>query len=291
MNIQQIEYIVALAELAHFGKAAERCHVSQPGLSSMVAKLEQELGIVIFDRSQSPIALTREGIPVVEQARKILSEWHELSQIGKVYKKDISGVLRLGVIPTIAPYLIPKWSFQFGQAFPKVTLQISEMMTSHVISQIDAGQIDAGLVAFPYPGLEHYESRGLFEEELWLYTSHQVLSYQINGSDLNKEELWLLEEGHCLRHNVLDFCQIHKAMSPNPKIRYEAGSLNSLIEMVDTWGGVTLLPDMAVKNLTEDQMEKLRHFAEPVPKRQVAMIWRKRGNVSRLVEALLSVKP
>lgn len=279
MTLQQLEYIVAVDTHRHFVRAAEQCFVTQPTLSSMIHKLEDELGVKIFDRSKQPVIPTAAGKAVIEQARVILREADRLDQIVQQEKSEIKGELKLGVIPTLAPYILPLFLREFADKYPQVNLVVTENNTETIIRKLKERVIDAGLLATPL-GHREIKENVLFYERFFAYVSDE------NGDDLVAEtrkeymmideidvdRLWLLEEGHCLRTQVVHLCALRGDQHVIPNVSYEAGSLETLKRMVNKNNGVTILPELAVLDLSPEEKKKIRPFAEPSPTREVSLV-------------------
>lgn len=287
MNLQQLEYIVAVDTHRHFVRAAEQCFVTQPTLSSMIHKLEDELGVKIFDRSKQPVVPTEAGKAIIAQARVILREASRLDQIVQEEKGEIKGELRLGVIPTLAPYLIPLFLRNFADRYPQVNLIVTENNTETIIRKLKDRVIDAGLLATPL-GHPNLRENVLFYERFFAYVSDQEAAHNrymlIDEIDVNR--LWLLEEGHCLRTQVVHLCALREQRDVIPNVSYEAGSLETLKRMVERNQGVTILPELAVMDLPEDQMSRIRYFKDPVPTREISLVTYQHFVKEKLLDAL-----
>lgn len=273
MNLQQLEYVVAVDTHRHFVRAAEQCFVTQPTLSSMIQKLEDELGVKIFDRSKQPVIPTETGKAVIAQARVILREANRLEQIVQEEKSEIRGELRLGVIPTLAPYLLPLFLREFADKFPQVQLLVTENNTETIIKKLKDRAIDAGLLATPL-SQPNLKEDVLFYERFFAYVSDQEKFDKqfILLDEIDVDRLWLLEEGHCLRTQVVHLCALREERHVIPNVSYEAGSLETLKRMVDRNQGVTILPELAVLDLPKAQMERIRYFKEPCPTREISLV-------------------
>jgi LysR family hydrogen peroxide-inducible transcriptional activator len=286
MTILQLEYAVAVDTHRHFGRAAEACGVTQPTLSMQLQKLEEALGIRLFDRSQ-PITPTDAGQEVLTQARRILRECEQLRYLVDQQKNELAGELRLGVIPTVAPYLLPLFLADFLTTYPAVQLKITELTTAQLIERLKAQTLDAGLLVTPLhdPQLAEYP---LLREELVAYVSPENALYPkrlVLSEEIDPGELWLLEEGHCLRSQIEALCQL-KRQYAETGFEYQAGSLETLKRMVHTNGGVTILPEMATYDFDEDQMGLVRHFQEPAPVREVSLVTHRNYQRFKLIGAL-----
>lgn len=274
MTLVQLEYVVAVDEHRHFATAAAHCFVTQPTLSMQIQKLEDEMGIKLFDRSRQPVATTALGEVVVAHARRILQEVNLLEDVVKEKQGLIHGELRLGIIPTLAPYLLPLFLPTFMERHPEVQLKVKEMTTDNLIEALIKGQIEMGLVVTP---LQHnsIKEHPLFYEEMVAYVSKKNAAYKktyVLANDIDVQELWLLEEGHCFRSQMLNLCELQEAHKGLYLFEYEAGSLETLKKMVETNRGITILPELATYDLTAAQHRLIRHFKSPSPMREVSLV-------------------
>ena len=288
MTLVQLEYIIAVDQYRHFAAAAESCFVTQPTLSMQVQKLEEELGLKLFDRSKQPVVPTEYGFEIIEQARKIIMEREALLEIIEAKKGVIRGEFRIGIIPTLAPYLLPLFIQSFTQKYPLIKLQITELTTSSLIAKLKDGKIDAGILVTPLQE-NGIKETPLFYEEMLAYVSKTNAAFQktyMLPVDIDPEKLWLLEEGHCFRSQIMNLCQLRKKSEHGIQFEYEAGSLETLRRMVDLYDGVTILPELATIDLTEEQKIHLRHFKQPVPVREVSLVVHRTFVKKRLVEAM-----
>ncbi len=297
-TITQLEYIIALDKEKHFARAAEVCHVSQPSLSAQIQKLEEELGVIIFDRSKKPIIPTEIGLEIIQQAKLILKEHKKLSDLATIKGSEPRGDFHLGVIPTLAPYVIPLFVNQFSKLYPKVNLKINEYKTSEIIQLLIRDEIDAGLLVTPLRD-ERLIERHLFFEPFYAYVSEKhPLSKKkmITEFDLDKKDLWLLEEGHCFREQMLKVCSLDKKGSVLPNVEFASGNLETLKNLVKKSSGYTLLPDLAASDLSEEEFKKyIRKFKRPEPTREVSLVYSrsflKESIISALEKVILSQLP
>lgn len=288
MTLVQLEYIIALDNYRHFAIAAEKCFVTQPTLSMQIQKLEDTLGVTIFDRAKHPIAPTKIGIQLLEQARKIVSESKRIQEIIDDEKHEIKGDIKIGVIPTLAPYLIPLFISSFIEKYPNLNLQINEYMTDHMVDLLKKGEIDIGILVTPLHE-EEMQEIPLFYEEFYIYVSHHHPLYShktIAPAELKNEGLWILDEGHCFRSQMLNICHTKKEDRYNNRVLYESGSLEALKKLVDRRGGYTLLPELFTMDLSHDERSKLRKFSDPVPTREVGLVVKKSYPKKKLIEAM-----
>ena len=274
MNLQQLEYIVAVAKYRHFARAADSSFVTQPTLSMMIQKLEDELGVKIFDRKKQPVEPTKEGEEIISRAKMVLAEVGHLKEYAAELKGEITGELRLGIIPTLAPYLLPLFLKPFSQKFPHLKIYIKEMVTNDIIAKLKTGDLDMGILATPLHE-DQLAEHPLFYEEFFAYASESEKlgrKKYLAPKEINLEHLWLLEEGHCLRNQVFNLCELKKQEDVADNLHYEAGSIETLINLVDKYEGLTIIPHFAVLNLSEKQQENVREFAEPKPVREISLV-------------------
>lgn len=288
MTLVQLEYVIALDRYRHFASAASHCYVTQPTLSMQVHKLEQELGIKIFDRSKQPVIPTEAGAEIIEQAKKIITEQEQMHEMVHTRKGILSGELKIAIIPTLAPYLLPLFAQQFTQKYPKIKLIVNEMMTDLIISRLREGNIDAGILVTP---LQEYGIKEdvLFYEELLVYVSKKNEDFKKNyvmAQDIDPNKLWLLEEGHCFRSQIMNLCELQKASKEGHLLEYEAGSIETLRRMVELTDGITILPELATMDLNAKQQQQLRQFKRPAPMREVSLVVHRDFVKKRLIEIL-----
>ena len=286
MTLQQLEYILAVNQFRHFAKAAEYCRVTQPTLSAMIQKLEEELDTRIFDRSQQPVCPTPVGILIIEQAQKILVQANRIKNIIEEEKHSLTGTFKLGILPTVAPYLLPRFFPQLMKKYPDLDIRVIEMKTNDIKKALQTGEIDAGIVA-SLAGMEELQQTPLFYEKFFVYVSRKDILFNsevIRTSDLNGEQLWLLDEGHCFRDQLVRFCQMKSARAS--QLAYHLGSMETFMRMVESGKGVTFIPELAVLQLGDIQKELVRPFAIPCPTRQIVMLTNKNFIRHTLLEAL-----
>lgn len=227
MTLQQLEYILAVNQFRHFAKAAEYCRVTQPTLSAMIQKLEEELDTRIFDRSQQPVCPTPVGIHIIEQAQNILVQANRIKNIIEEEKHSLTGIFKLGILPTVAPYLLPRFFPQLMKKYPDLDIRVVEMKTNDIKKALQTGEIDAGIVA-SLAGMEELQQTPLFYEQFFAYVSREDALFNnevIRTSDLNGEQLWLLDEGHCFRDQLVRFCQMKSARAS--QLAYHLGSMET----------------------------------------------------------------
>ena len=287
MTLQQLEYILAVNQFRHFAKAAEYCRVTQPTLSAMIQKLEEELDTRIFDRSQQPVCPTPVGIHIIEQAQNILVQANRIKNIIEEEKHSLTGTFKLGILPTVAPYLLPRFFPQLMKKYPDLDIRVVEMKTNDIKKALQTGEIDAGIVA-SLAGMEELQQTPLFYEQFFAYVSREDALFNnevIRTSDLNGEQLWLLDEGHCFRDQLVRFCQMKSARAS--QLAYHLGSMETFMRMVESGKGVTFIPELAVLQLGDAQKELVRTFAIPCPTRQVVLLTNKNFIRHTLLEVLV----
>jgi LysR family transcriptional regulator, hydrogen peroxide-inducible genes activator len=290
MTITQLKYVLAVAEHKNFTLAAEKCFVTQPTLSMQIQKVEDELDILIFDRTKKPIQLTDIGQQIVAQAKNIVNEADRMQDIVDIQKGFIGGEFRLGIIPTIMPTLLPMFLNNFIHKFPKVKLIIEELNTSDIIKKLNNGQLDAAIAATPLLE-EKIKEIVLYYEPFMVYApEYHILSQkkEIEIADLNVEEILMLQDGHCFRDGILNFCK-NSTVTDDSKFKIESGSFETLTKLSDEGLGITLLPYLHTLDLKEKDKLKLRHFVEPKPAREISLIFPKNELKIHIIEALRSV--
>ncbi len=288
MTFIQLQYIVAVDTFRHFADAATHCYVSQPTLSMQIQKLEESLGVKIFDRSKQPVLPTEPGIEIIKHARKILAQRDALTEMLDSKKGIVNGELKVGIIPTIAPYLLPLFIPAFTKKYPQVRLVVNELTTDLIISRLRESRIDAGILVTPL--FENgIKEDVLFYEELIAYASknNAALKKQyVLTKDIDPNKLWLLEEGHCFRSQIINLCELRKQSKEGSQFEYEAGSLETLRRMVELNEGITILPELATLYMSAKQQQYLRHFKQPAPVREVSLVVHRDFVKKRLVELL-----
>ena len=291
MTLSQLYYIVAVDNFRHFGAAAEHSFVAQPTLSMQIQKLEEELGVIIFDRGKQPVVPTEVGEKILKQARTILRESERLQNIVESETGEYTGTLKIGIIPTIAPYLLPMFLKSFTEKYPNLELVIDEITTGDIIKGIRKDLIDVGILALPLNDQDIAE-RSLYYEPFVAYVGKKSQLYKKNKVDINDlstDDLLLLKEGHCLRGHALKLCKsTEKEWSQGSrKILFESGTLDTIKRLVEQDFGITLLPYLAVKDLEDkNKIAMVREFNSPVPRREIGLVFSKVFLKRHLIEAL-----
>jgi LysR family hydrogen peroxide-inducible transcriptional activator len=291
-TLTQLEYVVAVDKHRHFGKASEACHISQPTLSMQIQKLEEELSITLFDRDKKPIIPTSHGRKFIEQAKLILQDYEKLIHIGKNSENEISGDFKLGIIPTIAPYLIPLFIKAFSEKFPRVNLHIDELKTSSIIESLQQESIDAGILATPLHE-KSLKEKPLFYEPFLLYAAQDhplAKNKKVNERDLSGNDMWLLQDGHCFRNQVIRFCSLTDNTSFFKNVYFEGGNLETLRNLIRNGGGYTLIPYLFSAGLEKTDIKNhVREFTPPIPTREVSLVCRSNQWRLDILEAIRGV--
>jgi len=275
ITFSQLEYIVAVDTYRHYVTAAEKVFVTQPTLSMQIKKLEENLGVLIFDRSKQPIVPTSVGEKIIAQARIVLREREKIGLVISDFQGKVSGDLKVGIIPTLAPHLVPRFVGDFIRAYPEVNLQIRELKTDEMLVQIQKDLIDVGILVTPLES-ENLKEIPLFYEELKLYLTENhtcIQKFEVDFKDIDLSEIWLMDEGHCFRNQVYNFCKLHTISNSQLPFRYESGSLEMLRKLVDTEGGFTLLPELATLNLNTFEQKQVKNLKGIVPLREVSLVY------------------
>jgi LysR family transcriptional regulator, hydrogen peroxide-inducible genes activator len=289
IKLKDLRYLVALADTRHFGKAAERCFVSQPTLSAQLKKLEDYLGVTLIERQPKHALLTPAGEAIVARARRIIESSDEVVEIARSHKDPLAGKLRLAMLPTIGPYLLPGVAPRIRKALPRVELMLYEYQTAPMLAKLHAGEIDVGILALPVE-LDGLDSRALYDEPFVVAAPAQhplAQKVQVRPDDLKGVTLLLLEDGHCLRDQALDVCS---RLDVHEKQDFRATSLETLRQMVAAGAGITLLPELATHGpYATARGMVVRPFAKPAPSRQIGAVWRRTHPRLGAIEAVAQV--
>lgn len=286
MTLVQLEYLVALDTYRHFGVAASKCFVTQPSLSMQIQKLEEELGVKIFDRSSQPVVVTDIGLKVIAQARTVITQAEMIVQIIADQKEAMQGEIRFGIIPTLAPYLLPVLFKNMHDKYPLVHLHVKEMITEELIHALKNNQLDCGIVVTPLKDTAITE-QVLFYEELFVYVSQKNALFDkkyVLPQDIRSDEIWLLEEGHCFRSQILNLCELQKNSSL--PFTYETGNIETLKKMVDNSDGITILPELAILEFDATQMQYVKKLKAPEPAREVSLVMHRNRMYTKIIQAL-----
>lgn len=292
MTITQLEYIVALNEYKSFSKAAKFCCVTQPSLSMQIQKLEEELNLIIFNRKIKPIKPTTEGLQIINAARKIIQEKKSIQIFAQGYHKDVIGEVSIGIIPTIAPYLIPKFLSSFQTKFPNLKLNIFETTTENIYNAINEGKLDIGILV-PITNQE-MPCIPLFFEELFLFSNVLLKNGELD-QNIIPEKLWILEEGHCLSNQIASICNLRNKSNSDTQIVYKTGSLETMLRLAENGMGQTIIPHMLVDYVSETVRKKIFKIPFNTPVREIALIYsenyNRKGVIDALKDEIISVIP
>jgi LysR family transcriptional regulator, hydrogen peroxide-inducible genes activator len=289
ITLIQLEYIVAVDKHRNFIKASEACFVTQPTLSMQIKKLEDDLGVVIFDRTKKPVIATEAGRLVIDQARVVLDASKQIEDIVDAFHQKIYGTLTIGIIPTLSPYLLPRFAGSFRRKYPEVSLIFNEMLTDEIYHQLMNDDLDAGIFVTPYHKQRLQEHPVLYEE-MMLYAGddHPILNEnEIKVDALKSEEMWLLSDGHCFRNQAINLCEINDLPKRELPFDFEGGSLETLMKIIDREGGFTLLPELAALDLSEEKKNRIKRFSGTKPLREVSLVVSRTYAKTRLINILL----
>ncbi|MGH8138630.1 MAG: LysR substrate-binding domain-containing protein [Steroidobacteraceae bacterium] len=289
IKLKDLRYLVAVADSRHFGRAAQRCFVSQPTLSAQLKKLEDDLGVQLIERQPNNVTLTEAGEQIVARARRILEASEEVVALARAHRDPLAGKLRLALLPTIGPYLLPRIAQPIRKALPRLELRLYEYQTAPMLEKLAAGEIDLGILALPVD-LEGLDARQLYSEAFTVAVPDQhrlAKRDSVRADDLNGETLLLLEDGHCLRDQALEVCS---RVGVNESQDFRATSLETLRQMVATGAGITLLPELATRGAYGNARGvTIRPFTRPAPVRRVGGVWRKTTARRPAIDALCNL--
>lgn len=287
MTLTQLSYMIAVAEAGNFTVAAERVFVTQPTLSMQIQKLEDELGVKIFNRSKKPIRLTKVGEQILIQARNIIAESKRMEDIVAQEKGFIGGAFKLGIIPTVMPTLLPMFLNAFIKKYPKVNLSIEEMNTATIIQNLSEGKLDAGIAATPLKN-EKLEERPLYYEPFVAYIpkNHRLEKNEtLEQEDLMDEKILVLKDGHCFRNQALSLCSREKTLIEK-SFELKSGSFETLVHLANEGLGMTLIPYLNTRQMSEENKSNLRHFESPSPAREISLVYSKSQLKIQIIDAL-----
>lgn len=291
MTITQLNYLLAVAEYKNFTKASEKVFVTQPTLSMQVQKLEEELGVKIFDRTKKPIKLTPVGEKIIEQAKNIVNESIRIQDIVEQQKGFIGGEFKLGIIPTVMPTLLPMFLNNFVKKYPKINLKIEELHTEAIIEKIQQGHLDAGIAATPLE-FEKIIEKPIYYEPFTAYIPKQHPLFNktdLTPDDLDVDEILLLEDGHCFKDNVLNLCKASQLKPDQRQFYLESGSFETLIKLSDEGLGMTLLPYLHTLDLSSEKQKFVKFFKKPYPSREISIVHHKNELKMHIIDALKEV--
>ncbi len=288
ITLTQLEYIVAVDTYRHFGKAAESCFITQPTLSMQVKKLEEDLGVIIFDRSRQPLIPTDIGQRIIDQARIVIAESQEITNIIKDHKGHVSGMIRIGIIPTLAPYLLPVFIGRYKRKYPDIFIKVEEQTTAKIVELLNKDLIDVGILVTPLKE-EKISEKPVFYEEMLIYAnavSPLHKKKEITVKDIATPDIWLLSDGHCFRDQVINLCSYMGGVNSNLPFHFEAGSLETLMNIVDTEGGFTVIPELAKATMSENRLKNVIPFTNFRPLREVSLAFSRHYAKNKLINLL-----
>lgn len=285
MNIQQLQYIIALDRYKNFTKASESCFITQATLSTMIRRLEEELEVIIFDRKANPIITTDAGREIIAEAEKALDHIKNMVMLAKEDNGVIEGNVRIGIIPTIANSLLPLVLKPVMEQYPRLDITITEITTENVLEQLKGNQLDFGIISTPIDA-KGYDTEVLYYEPLKVYGNIRSNKKYLMTSDLTRETHWLLEDGHCIRDQIMSYCSLQNKHNQLSNLKFQSHSFETLLNMVDSFGGLTIIPELYVQTLPERQQSKVMEFERPFPVREVSMISYRSDVKARLGKAL-----
>ncbi len=288
ITLTQLEYIVAVDTYRHFGKAAEHCFITQPTLSMQIKKLEEDLEIIIFDRSKQPLIPTDVGQRVIEQARVALKQTEEINNIVKDHKGQVSGILRVGIIPTLAPYLLPIFIGKYKKKYPDIFIKVVEQTTNNIVQLLNKDLIDVGILVTPLRE-DKINEKPVFYEEMLIYANagHKLHKQkEITLEDIATPEIWLLSDGHCFRDQVINLCSLLSTTDSKLPFQFEAGSLETLMNIVDREGGITLIPELAKDGMQPQRLKNVVPFTKFKPLREVSLVYSRHFAKHKLINLL-----
>ena len=287
MTITQLEYIIAVDTHRNFAEAARRCFITQPTLSMQIKKLEDELDVLIFDRSKKPVIPTEVGQKIIEQARDGLKRLEKINDIIAEEQEELIGELRVGIIPTLSPYLLPRFATRFTSQYPGVSLIVEEMLSDQIARKLQHDLLDIGILVTPLDATSIRELP-LFYEGFFVYHSpdHPLGEVrEVKTSELDFSQMWLLREGHCFRSQMVNVCGGEHAAGTARPMRFESGSIETLKKLVDRQYGFTLMPELAVMELDPEERKQIRPLVDPLPLREVSLVTHRSFLKQRLIEA------
>ena len=288
ITLTQLAYIVAIDEYRHFATAAEKCFVTQPTLSMQIKKLEDELGVIIFDRSRQPVVPTDLGAKLIEQARMTLSATQRIKEIIQEEQQEVEGTLKIGIIPTLAPYLLPVFIGPYIRKYPAVKVEVEELVSEEIIRRLKRDMLDVGLFVTPYHD-EKIVERPVFYEEMLVYAhpdSELLKKKEVGHEDIVTSDIWMLGNGHCFRNQVVNLCEMSASQHKNLPFEFESNSLETLMRIVDVEGGFTLIPELALQYMSPEKKKQVRSIANTKPLREVSVIYSRHFTKQRLITLL-----
>ena len=291
MTINQLKYLISISKFRSFSKASDELNVTQPALTLQIKKLEDEVGFKLFDRTQKPLKLTREGDFILKKASQIVKQVNDLYHVAFELEEEISGTLNLGIIPTLAPYLTPIVIDDLNRQYPKLNLSITELITENVISLVKEGELDAGIISTPVEA-KGVEFTRLFYEKFYLFVSEKSALFNndsVSVKDLDLSDLWYLNEGNCFQNQVNALCKVSSKIIDKQKFKYQSNSIESLRYIVEQRGGMTFIPELATLTVSSEKEDMIKEIVGLQPVREISMVTTKFIAKQKLVDAFTQV--
>jgi LysR family hydrogen peroxide-inducible transcriptional activator len=288
VSLIQLEYIVAIDNYRHFAQAADHCFVTQPTLSMQVKKMEDDLGVKIFDRSKQPVVPTDIGLRIIEQARITLYESGKINELVRQFTGDVSGDLSIGIIPTLSPYLLPLFAGNFKRKYPHVNIRIEELLTNQIAEKLKTDQLDAGIFVTPFNDQSIVEQPVFYEELLgYAHPDHPLLTQEkVEINDVTNYDVWLLGDGHCFRNQVINLCSASNRINHELPFGFESGSLETLIRLINREGGFTIIPELAIAEGLNVPQTQIFRFSQTKPIREISICYSRLFTKRRLIQLL-----
>lgn len=288
ITLTQLEYIIAVDTHRHFATAADSCFITQPTLSMQIKKLEEFLDITIFDRSKQPIIPTDVGMQVIEQSRIILGESKKIDEIIKNHKNTVEGNLKIGIIPTLAPFLLPMFIGDYIRNYPDVKVEVQEMVSDDIVKALKKDLLDVGIFVTPLND-DKIKEQPLFFEEMMIYAhkDHEILKKDtVEVKDIATSEIWMLGDGHCFRNQVINLCDMHGMQHQELPFEFESNSLETLMKIIDREGGFTLIPELATQYMSTEKLQQVKSFTNLHPLREVSLVYSRHYSKNKLLNLL-----
>ncbi len=291
MNINQLKYFVELYRVRNFSKAAENLSISQPALSLQIQKVEEEFGYFLVERNRKPLGITAEGELFFEKAVQVIQMMNDFEQLSFELEEEIKGEIRIGIIPTLSPYLTPLIINPAKKRFPDLKIEIVELVTETILTKLKFNELDAGIISTPVKAA-NFGFTPLFYEQFFLYVAESHPLYKqsrIKRHEIATDELWYLTEGNCFQNQINSVCAIPSFESVSSSFRYVSSSIESLKRIVESQGGITFIPELATLNVSSEYEDLIKPFEDPIPTREISLVYLKNTGLKKLVRAFMEV--
>ncbi|WP_339735953.1 hydrogen peroxide-inducible genes activator [uncultured Sunxiuqinia sp.] len=291
MNINQLKYFVELYRVRNFSKAAENLSISQPALSLQIQKVEEEFGYFLVERNRKPLGITAEGELFFEKAVQVIQMMNDFEQLSFELEEEIKGEIRIGIIPTLSPYLTPLIINPAKKRFPDLKIEIVELVTETILTKLKFNELDAGIISTPVKAA-NFGFTPLFYEQFFLYVAESHPLYKqprIKQHEIATDELWYLTEGNCFQNQINSVCAIPSFESVSSSFRYVSSSIESLKRIVESQGGITFIPELATLNVSSEYEDLIKPFEDPIPTREISLVYLKNTGLKKLVRAFMEV--